>query len=115
MTAKLFEWYRRPYAPLGTALAATIVALLFLSPIYLEHQWAAAQVATAPWYVALVRIPFFARLLMFTYDPAYWAGVYIVLALPVGAWLFAFRHWFEGRHTKSQSFQHDKKYGVPAE
>ncbi len=92
MASKLRAWMDRPGIPVRVAIAVTILAVLFLAPIYLQHQWAAAQVAVAPWYVAMVRVPFFAGIMMFTYYPGYWVLLYATAALAVALWAYAVWH-----------------------
>ncbi len=77
---------RQPRVARRLALAFTILAVLLIAPLYLMAQWAPAQSPTAPWYVALVREPFFARIMLFGEGPAFWP-------LFVGAWGLALGFW----------------------
>jgi hypothetical protein len=88
MAASLFAWVRRPGVLPRLAISVTLVAILSLAPIYLQHQWPAAQVAIAPWYVALVREPFFAGIMMFTYWPGYLPYLYAVWTVAVASWVY---------------------------
>jgi hypothetical protein len=94
-------WARRPNALLRAALVSIVLAVLFLAPIYLQHQWPAAQVATAPWWIALVRMPFFAGIMMFTYYPAYWVLLYALWVLSTALVVFAFIRWRKSRSRKA--------------
>ncbi len=90
MVTSFFAWARRPANALRLAFGLTLVAILWLAPIYLENQWAAAQVSVAPWYVALVRKPVFAGIMMFTYAPAYYPSLYGLWALAAASWVNLF-------------------------
>ena len=77
---------RQPRTAIRLAIAFTIAGLLLIGPLYLGAQWSAAQSPTAPWYVALVREPFFAKIMLFGEGPAFWP-------LFVGAWGLALVFW----------------------
>ncbi len=84
--SQIFFRLRQPRIALRLAIAFTIIGLFLIAPLYLGAQWSAAQSPTAPWYVALVREPFFARIMLFGEGPAFWP-------LFVGAWGLALAFW----------------------
>jgi hypothetical protein len=89
---------RQPAVALKLAIAFTVFGVLLLAPIYLDAQWAPAQSPTAPWYVALVREPFF--------WPLFGA-----------AWLLAVAFWgvtFAGRRKAKHTSQTHSASPVPA-
>ena len=88
MAASATAWVRRPGNLFRLAIGLTLVAIASLAPMYLQSLWSAAQVPTAPWYVALVREPFFAWIMMFTYAPGYMPWVYAIWTFAVASWVY---------------------------
>jgi hypothetical protein len=101
MVISVSSWGRQPGRVFRAAILTLIVAVLFLVPIYLQNQWAPAQVATAPWWVALVRIPFFAGIMMFTYYPTYWILLYALWILTGALLIFTLVAWRRSRQRLS--------------
>jgi hypothetical protein len=84
--SKILTYVRQPRNALRLALAFTFVGILLIAPLYLVAQWGPAQSPTAPWYVSLVREPFFARIMLFGEGPAFWPLFVAVWALALASW-----------------------------
>ncbi len=93
MAASIFAWTRRPGVPVRLAIALTLVAIFSMAPLYLDSLWPAAQQATAPWHVALVREPFFASIMMFIYAPAYMPWLYAIWTAAIASWAYLIIGW----------------------
>ena len=88
MAASATAWVRRPGNLFRLAIGLTLVAIASLAPMYLQSLWPAAQVPTAPWHVALVREPFFAWIMMFTYAPGYMPWLYAIWTMAIASWAY---------------------------
>ena len=86
VVSQFVSWLRQPRISTRVAVAFTVLAVLLIAPIYLGAQWGPAQSPTAPWWVAIVREPFFARIMLFGEGPAFWP-------LFVTSWAIALAFW----------------------
>lgn len=84
--SQFVAWLREPQNSLRIAAIFTVLAVLLIAPIYLGAQWGPAQSPTAPWWVALVREPFFARIMLFGEGPAFWPLFVTSWAIALGFW-----------------------------
>ncbi len=88
----LFQLRQRRLA-VRLAITFTVLGVFLIAPIYLGAQWGPAQSPTAPWWVALVREPFFAKIMLFGEGPAFWPLFAASWALALTFWGLAISAW----------------------